>query len=185
MAKLCQRLKFELERDACQLRPLDSFDERRGDLQRLRAELQHLRAVSTPPNVIVPLRASSADMALRIWESVREALAGTPAPVRRIIVLLVVPPGQAFPEGVVALPAPNFSATHAHQWARAVVDALGAEVPERSSLHAFLKEQLVTKCGEEHGLGVELVYRFVSDVERWLQEQLSIDDLRARIEEWI
>lgn len=181
-----ERLKTLIGRDRAKVRPLQKVDPKYAE--RAVTTIGLCRPQLTQHDVICPVelydRATAAgdDINRRFWRALRDTFAG-PLDHRLIVIMGrdlddPGPADAAFPEGVIVLPAPEFTAEHVSSWIHGVVEGLGW--PPRSIV--TWKRAMIEGCGRGNPLWVAGVYHHIEYALQQLQGNPTAEEFLADLQ---
>jgi Domain of unknown function (DUF4062) len=180
-----ERLRDLIGRHQAKMRPLQKVDPKYAE-QAVTA-IGRCRPLLAQHDVICPVElfgqaAAGGDINRRFWRALRDAFAGDLG--HRLIVIMgreADDPGSAdptFPEGVIVLPAPEFTVEHVSSWIQEMVARLGW--PPWSI--AAWRKAMVEGCGRGNSLWIAGVYHHVAFALQLLQGNPTAEEFLAEFQ---
>lgn len=178
LKQCCHRIRLELGRSNLVVRePFVIHPKFKSVELGVQDVLRH-RKLLERQHVMLAVQISDEENANRFWSALGAQLSERVA--HKLIVLLAVGEGCAFPEGTVALETPLFERIHAYRWVRELVKAM--HWPE--DFIDFWIDNLVKECAAHQSrdeLYPDHVYIHIDETLRFIRSNPKVADFRAEL----
>ena len=181
-----EKLRIVIGHSKAKIRPLQKVDPKYSE--RAAATIGQYRPQLAQHDVLCPVAlydrptAEGHDINVRFWKALGDAFSGQLD--HRLIVVMgrdaesIVPPDPLFPDGVVVLPAPEFTREHVSSWIQDVAAGLGWS----PRYIVAWKRTMLARCGQGGSLWIAGVYYHIEFALRLLQGNPTADEFLAELQ---
>lgn len=178
LKQCCHRIRYEFGRSNLLVRDPFVIDPKFKTVELGITDVLRHKNILAVQHVMLGVQISDEENANRFWSILNAKIAEQMA--HKLIILLALGEGCAFPAGTIPLETPLFERVHAYKWIRETVTAM--EWPEE--LIDFWTEYLIKECAIDHD-GKELypdhVYLHLDDTVRFIRSNPDIAAFRAEL----
>jgi TIR domain len=176
LKQCCRRLKLEIGRSDIEMREPFVIDPKLKTVEMGVRDVLKLRKLLEMQDVLLAVQISDEANANLFWSTLKFSL---PADMNhRLIILMALSQGCAFPDGLVQLETPQFERFHAYRWVREIVALM--KWPEEF-IDSWVDSMIAECTVESAELYPEQVYIHLDETIRFIQETSELADFRAEL----
>ena len=176
LRQCCHRLKLELGRSNIQVRDPFVIDPKFKTVEMgVRDVLKHRKLLEIQ-HLLLAVQISDLANANLFWSTLKMSFSGEMK--HKLVILMALNEGCAFPEGVVQLDTPRFDRVHAYRWVREIVALM--KWPE--DFIDLWVDSMIAECTfESSELYPDQVYIHLDETIKFIQETPRLADFKAEL----